>query len=387
MRILMAYDSISPQAGGAQEATLRWVRNLDKLGIHIKILCDQGIFQLAEGLKPELILLSGSAGSSLLPGNRSAPLFLTNSLKKQIKEFKPDLIHIHEQLFISPQLIGFAHKLSIPVLNSFHGNSHKFKAYTFPYSLFVGEGKVVNRLLKSCQDYMLKHADFLTAPTNYYCQELEKTMHKQCSLLPYPIAHHFFEAPKRSRATVTKLLTVSRLTGEKNVHVVIEMMKYLKGKCSLTIVGDGLDKAYLEKRVKQLGIEEDVTFKGWLNNSDLPEFISNFDLFLSPSDFETFGITYIEALAVHLPCVVYDYPVAREVIPNGTAVFVPTLQPEDWASAVQKLQDQPELYAHLHKEIQKNYEYISGYEELHSTKKLMETYANLLEKPQYPSHH
>jgi glycosyltransferase involved in cell wall biosynthesis len=383
MRILVVYDSISPHAGGAQEAALRWIRNAVDLGVEIKLICDQGIFNVP----PANVIVAKSLDSKFLPGGRTSPFLLTTSLKRQILEFDPDLIHIHEQLFLSPQILRFAKKHGIPVLNSFHGNSHKFKSYTFPYSLFVKEGGVVNRFLKKCQSYMLQNADALTAPTEHYCQQLRKETHKDCFLLPYPIAHRFFVQSPSKTEKVTRLISVSRLAGEKNIHVVVEMMKYLKDSCTLTIVGDGLDRSYLEQQAKKLGVENSIRFMGWLKNTELPAFLAQHDLFLSPSDFETFGITYIEALATHLPCVVYDYPVAREVIPHEAAVFVDSLDPKKWATAVQELQKKPQKFTKMKKYIHDNYNQIDGYEELRSTKKLIEMYTTFLKKFPHPSHH
>ncbi len=155
-------------------------------------------------------------------------------------------------------------------------------------------------------------------------------------------------------------------------------MSLLKDKFTLTIVGDGIDRNFLENACKKLNLEKEIKFIGWINQEDLPRIYNNHHLFISMSDYETFGITYIEALACRLPCIVYDYPVSREIIPNEMAIFINNLNPKDWAKKLIKIQKNPMIYNTIINNINKNYHKLYKYHEEQSTEKLITVYKKIL---------
>lgn len=70
----------------------------------------------------------------------------------------------------------------------------------------------------------------------------------------------------------------------------------------LLLFGEGTDRAMLEERVAQLGLEKFVHLMGNANN--IPEILSAFDVFVFPSLFEGTPLALIEAQANGLPCII-----------------------------------------------------------------------------------
>lgn len=229
------------------------------------------------------------------------------------------------------------------------------------------------------QLYDLSQADCVTAPSRYYQKRLSQRLNKKVFLLPYPIPEHFFSRKLKYPKIPTKLITASRLSSEKKIDFLLEVLRFLEGKYTLTVVGDGPDRVYFQKKSKKLELGSTVEFKGWIKNKDLPKIFQQHHLFISASDVETFGIVYIEALASGLPCMVFDYPVTREAIPARTSIFVKSHDPREWARRLLSLQKKPQTYIKLLENIKTNYPKLLKYQETNSTKRLLQIYQEVLE--------
>jgi L-malate glycosyltransferase len=89
----------------------------------------------------------------------------------------------------------------------------------------------------------------------------------------------------------------------KRVQDVIRIFNEIHKKipCRLLLLGDGPDRSACEYLAKDLGIHEDVTFYG--NQESFVEILSIADLFLMPSQSESFGLSALEAMACDVPVV------------------------------------------------------------------------------------
>jgi len=93
--------------------------------------------------------------------------------------------------------------------------------------------------------------------------------------------------------------TVSRLSPEKNVHLIIRAFDQLRGEIPLSnlqITGVGPQERELKILCVELGIESQVEFLGSTN--EIPAFINSLDIFVLASSFEGFGMVLVEAMAV-----------------------------------------------------------------------------------------
>jgi glycosyltransferase involved in cell wall biosynthesis len=119
------------------------------------------------------------------------------------------------------------------------------------------------------------------------------------------------------------LIFCGRLNEHKNVDVLIKVVakvkkKNTKIKCIIT--GDGPERKKLEKLVKELKLEKNIIFKGFIENSkNVLALIKSSKVFVSPSTREGFGISVIEAHACGLPVITTNYKdnAGRHLIKNG----------------------------------------------------------------------
>ena len=84
---------------------------------------------------------------------------------------------------------------------------------------------------------------------------------------------------------------------------------------TLVMVGDGPDRVAAEEEARVLGIERDVLFLGRIDV--VAPLLASADLFVLPTDRESFGLSALEALACGVPAMAYDVGGIVEVIRNG----------------------------------------------------------------------
>ena len=88
----------------------------------------------------------------------------------------------------------------------------------------------------------------------------------------------------------------------------------------LVMIGDGPDRPAAEEEARMLGVEQSVSFLGKLDL--IAPLLAAADLFLLPSQSESFGLSALEALASGVPVVGTDAGGLREVVRNGETGFL-----------------------------------------------------------------
>lgn len=103
------------------------------------------------------------------------------------------------------------------------------------------------------------------------------------------------------------LLSLSRISYEKNIQAIIRGLPTIFEKfpnASLVIVGDGPYVDKLRCLGEELGISDKIQFIGEVPNDQVAIYYKAADYFVSASTSETQGLTYTEAMASGVPCVV-----------------------------------------------------------------------------------
>lgn len=95
-----------------------------------------------------------------------------------------------------------------------------------------------------------------------------------------------------------RIITVSSLIKRKNIDKVIRAISLLNNKnITLTIVGNGKEKKKLEELTNKLNLQKQIYFKGHLRREAVFAELKFSDIFILPSEKETFGLAYLEAMA------------------------------------------------------------------------------------------
>ncbi|OFQ06876.1 glycosyltransferase [Streptococcus sp. HMSC062D07] len=152
-----------------------------------------------------------------------------------------------------------------------------------------------------------------------------------------------------------KLGCIARLSEQKGLTYLLDAMSLLTVKdIRLFIVGDGELRNELENKVKELHLQDSVTFLGY--RKDIAECINSFDFCVLPSVFEGFGLVAIEAFMNSKTLVATAIPGLNEVVTNENGVLVPAKDPAALASAIDKLAMDATLRQELSSQAKKDYE-------------------------------
>ena len=97
---------------------------------------------------------------------------------------------------------------------------------------------------------------------------------------------------------------LGRLHAKKNLDILIRTLPGLPESVSLTVAGDGPERAGLRCLADQLGVADHVRWLGFVEGDAKADFFRNIDLLVMPSEYECFGMVAAEAMARGIPVVV-----------------------------------------------------------------------------------
>ena len=174
-----------------------------------------------------------------------------------------------------------------------------------------------SNILRKFKAFTLKHSNIVTvnsSVTRAKAEELSPCSSDNLLLLPtgiLPLPHLSSDRIKNLRASLLPkgakqlILFVGRVNEEKGVGELIEATRKLRDSekaVHLAIVGSGHNEDRFKELAKNLGVEKEVTFVGWINSSEIYYYYAAADVFAGPSKqsddgwIEAQGLTFVEAM-------------------------------------------------------------------------------------------
>ncbi|MBA0883710.1 glycosyltransferase family 4 protein [Flavobacterium undicola] len=158
------------------------------------------------------------------------------------------------------------------------------------------------------------------------------------------LIHTEFSLPKETII----IGNVAALTSQKDIFTFIDTAREIMDKkpvnlsLKFVVIGDGSQRAELEKHASIRNLEDDIIFMGFRNN--IQELLPEFDIFLLTSLTEGLPLTIYEAFATKIPVVATNAGGIAEVIENGQTGFVTNLKDtENLAKGVLKILNDKQL--------------------------------------------
>jgi len=243
---------------------------------------------------------------------------------------KKDIQIIHVNL---PTLLGWqsflaAEKLNIPKVAGFHVQIGNVIPYNLPPVSFL---KV---LLEFWFSYFYNKPDLLISPSNLGKKILSSYSSCRIEVVSNGIDLSIFNPdaiPLEERREFRKrygledlpfLLYVGRLSKEKNVLYLLEIMQILKEKkedIKLLIAGEGELRALLKRKIFSGNLDKMITLVGFLPQEDLLCAYREADILILPSLFELQSIVTLEAMAMGCSVLIgkSDQSAARDLVKEG----------------------------------------------------------------------
>lgn len=257
-----------------------------------------------------------------------------NRVRALIKEINPDILHAHYAS--SYGLLGAIANYH-PYVISVWGSD----VYDFP---------IKSPIHKFIIKYNLKKADYILSTSNVMKMETQKYTNKAIEVTPFGVDIDKF-IPNKTEKEEIVIGTIKTLEEKYGIQFLVKAFKQVKEKnkdlvLKLRIGGKGSQEEYLKELSRELGIEEDVNFLGFIKPNDVIKEFQNFDLAVFPStlDSESFGVAAVEAEACGTPVVVTDVGGLMESTnPNVTSLVAKKNSVEDLAEKIEILVRDAEL--------------------------------------------
>jgi glycosyltransferase involved in cell wall biosynthesis len=180
------------------------------------------------------------------------------------------------------------------------------------------------RVLQPLRSNIFKHARAVCAPSQGLKALSEKTDPFPVQVVPNGINTDLFQPEPGRRTNVPTLLSVGRLHTQKNVGYLLNLVAALKNRTEIRaqIIGDGPERAGLERSAAALGITDCVQFSGWLSREAVREAYQSASFLVHSSSYEGMSNVILEALATGLPVIASDIPENVELINDAANGFL-----------------------------------------------------------------
>jgi glycosyltransferase involved in cell wall biosynthesis len=316
-------ETYPPEVNGVASTLGHWVDGLRSQGYIVSIVRPrQESFDSAHvRFDPRVTLVPGLP----LPGYRDLRFGWPSGgmLGRRWTEHPPDVVYVATEGPLGWSAVRTARRLGIPIVSGFHTNFHSYCSH---YHV---------RWLRPLIFRYLCHFHSQTAGTLVPSADLRTRLQsmglRNVSVVGRGVDSELF-SPQRRSARLRHiwhasdddlvLLYVGRVAGEKNLELAVEAYRAIKQRSTravkFVIVGDGPLRAALQSK------HPGLVFCGVQTGKKLAEHYASADVFLFPSETETFGNVTLEAMASGLAVVAYDYAAAHmHIIDGESGVLVP----------------------------------------------------------------
>lgn len=321
-------------------------------------------------------------GRGLTPIARRPRIIEKQILKKhrEIKDF--DCFYVHYEAGCSIAGLRLGKKLNIKTIQVMHGREdigeqnlvpagfktiiatllNWFHSWYLPHPTKIKKDLYLATTIAGAKMWtlMVNHANFadiVLTPSEHFKQKLiHYGVTKPLKVLPNGVADELFipdlEPRVLSSGEPLKIIWHSRVSKEKRIMSFLEALTKLGKKYQLDVYGDGNDMRRAQKFTKKYALN--VRFHGPTKfNKIYPEIIKSHLDVLNSYNFDTFGMTLIEAESAGTPALYVD-PDLKEIVPASGSVLAKSAAPQDVADAINKIIETPTSITDMSKVMLKN---------------------------------
>lgn len=257
-----------------------------------------------------------------------------------------DLLHVHYAIphatsaWIAKEMLATQGR-KLPVVTTLHGTD----------ITIVGQDHSYHSITR----FSIERSDRITSVSQWLKDETVKAFgceNCRVEVIPNfvdPVAfersHHGDALRKELGGGRPVLMHISNFRPVKRVRDVVRVFAKVRAQrsCTLVMVGDGPERSGAEEEARELGVAADVRFLGRID--DVAPLLAAADLYLFPSESESFGLSALEALASGVPVVAARVGGVPEVVQDGitgalrplgdidgmAAAAIELLEPARWA--------------------------------------------------------
>lgn len=340
LRIAIVTGNYNYVRDGANQALNRLVGFLLRQGVHVRVYAPT-VKEPAFEATGDLISVP-SVAIPFRPEYR-LPLSLTPKLRRDLKAFRPNVVHIGSPDFVSHRAVSWARANGVAAVASIHTRFETYLAYYHMQMLEPAARAMMRRLYRRC--------DAIMAPAESTAAVLRaQRMSRDIHIWSRGIDREQFNPQRRDLAWRAALGIadsemvvgfLGRIVMEKGLDVFAETIAQLRDRevpHRVLVIGEGPARPWFEQQLPG------AIFVGEQVGADLARALASTDVLLNPSITETFGNVTLEAMACALPVVAAAATGATNLVRDGvTGVLVDPGDGEAMADALQIYAEEPEL--------------------------------------------
>lgn len=299
-KILHISKFYTPYAGGIEDVCYSVVGILkEDPSVVQRIICfndvNKTVHETYEGIEVTRVAIQAQLFSQ--------PISLSyySQLKKVIKEFHPDYIHLHLPNPLLGVYVNMLKPASCKVILHWHSD--------------IVAQKLLYKLVKRSETKLVDRAYKIIATSPNYCEDSAplKRAKDKVVIIPNIIKEGVFEETPELKEKVTRLkeqyqhvpivMFLGRHVPYKGIEYLIEATQYMQSQCKILVGGSGP----LTPSLKSKTTDERVQFLGRIPEDMLPAYYYAADVFAFPSvtKNEAFGVALAEAMYCYSPAVTF----------------------------------------------------------------------------------
>ncbi len=387
MKIAVFTDSYYPHTSGVTTTVDQQTRKLSEQNHKIKIFCPKPKNNTDKNLRlPKNIEIVRLPANISVLGYSTLPLSIPTVTKslKQIKKYRPDIIHIHTEGGVGWEGLICAKIRKLPIVTTLHtflahqeylknwklDKLENFQKISWKYILMIhNQANIVICPSKAMQSEAGKQG--LEVKTRIIANGINLEKYKNSR----PKA-----GPPLTENSNFHFLYVGRIAVEKSLPVLIKAFKIIHKKhpeTKLTIIGDGPALSDLRNFVNQENLAGSIIFTGQIPHNQLinSDLISAADAFITPSKTENQPLSVMEAMAFGLPVIGVNALGMPELVRHKENGFLAEPDnPKDLAKYGLKLINNPKL---IKKYGQNSLKIINQFSLVKTAEKLKQTYQEI----------
>ncbi len=250
-------------------------------------------------------------------------LALTSKLVDVIKYERLELLHVHYAIphayaaFMAKQILA-GENFRLPVVTTLHGTD----------ITLVGR----NPNYKPAVTFSINQSDVVTSVSESLKKDTYDffSVSRDIEVIPNFIDFDFYQIPEEDEALKRSIAPngeriishVSNFRPVKRVGDVIAVFDRIRKEmpAKLLMIGDGPDREKVSLQARELGICDDIRFLG--KSKSIEKLLAVSDLFLLPSETESFGLAALEAMAAKVPVISTDTGGLPEVNIHGQTGYL-----------------------------------------------------------------
>ena len=347
LKIAMFTNNYFPVIGGVPISIQRLAKALRKRGHQVKIFAPDYKEETEDEsniIRCNSLYHYEEAGLEFPVTNIYSP-----KIKKDFKNGDFDLVHSHHPFWLGNKGRKLAEKFNLPLAFTYHTRLEKYSHYV-PNILFMRKF-FKNRLSHFLIRNFANNTDAVFAPTESTKEYLRNVgVSRFIKVMPTGIDFDYYDCQQEEIDALRDkligdaehlLISVSRLSQEKNLFFLLEGIKKLRENTELNfkliIIGSGSEKKNVEEFIKNNSLEKEIELIGAVDFREMAKYYLAADLFVFASTTETQGMVLLEAMAGYNPVVAVKSSGIDDVIENGYNGFKTEEDTEKWSKQIEEL--------------------------------------------------